>query len=331
MGYLTLNTRTLTLLCPSRLAFGLANLSGSYNGIDGGVGVGCTEPNWLVKVAESKENTIVFHATVDEELKQKAEATVARLKTRFQRDCQFEIYGGIPQHIGLGSTTSLLSGLYLAFCSLHEFDPSLEELGLATKRGGTSGIGCNVAIRGGWIWDLGHRTSSKKIPAPSSASLASPPMAISLDSSHKIEIVHFSFGGKGLHGQDEISFFIENGRVDESETKDILAIIAGGVLPSISYGDIKQLNQCIGSLQTLGLKRAEWGVQDNETKSFRASWPDIDKRHAIGLSSMGPTMYILTDDAAMIIEKIALLTKGHAKITQSPLAAPLEERLTKLC
>ncbi len=319
---------SLSLSCPSRLAFGLANLSGNFGGFDGGVGVGCIDPSWKLRLTESERNEFLFHTSIDETLTQKATETLKRLSELYGLKCKIEIEGGIPQHVGLGSTTSLLSGIYAGYCKLMGIKPTHAGLGNATKRGGTSGIGCNIAFLGGWVWDLGHSASDKTVPLPSSEAKAAPPMAIPIDAAKNVGIVHFSLGGQGLHGKKEVDFFKAQEAISECETNKILAILSGGLVPSLSYGDVFRINECIGLLQCLGLKKSEWLTQSPEVLKFKSDWEATEDSHSVGLSSMGPTMYILTDSPEEVASKVTRLSGGNANVYTTSAAMPLDSRVS---
>lgn len=306
-----------TVRCPSRLAFGLANLSLTYGGVDGGVGVSCEHPNWSVNVSRAQGQGVHFVAFPCNDVANAAVHLQERLEAKFRTRLAFKISNGIPSHHGLGSKTSLLAGMYLATCALLKKEPHTHELGQLTRRGGTSGVGCSVALNGGWVWDLGHRTTQKCDLLPSRFSSADPPRSIRLDVPNNISIVHFSLGGVGVSGQNEKLFFEKNTPIPISETRELLAIIAGGLIPSLYHGEIRDINNQINIMQKIGLKRREWDIQSPILHEFVRAWQDIDHDHSIGLSSTGPTLYILTDNPQKIAQKVELASEGRANIVQT--------------
>lgn len=286
----------ITVKSSARIHSALINESGFSGRVDGSIGFSIDSPFWVIVVRRDKINSPNDSNHLNEELLSALESTKQKIQDKYQLpNFSYKISGGIESHIGLGSKTALLMGFAKAVSRLFSLKIPYIEMAIIAGRGGTSGIGYWALQTGGFLWDAGRSyPEEKSCFSPSSASNNKPPKLIASIDLDEYYICHFRFSDKGLSGEKEELLFKSYCPVPHTDTKEILALISGSLVPSFldkSYGDIQK---SLSKLQALGFKSVEWAQQDKATRIFRDYWNSRMKEIALCLSSMGPTMYCLT-------------------------------------
>jgi beta-RFAP synthase len=82
--------------------------------------------------------------------------------------------------------------------------------------------------------------------------------------------------------------------VPAEESAESILCVASQIVPALLEKNECQLQAGLRRLQDLGFKRVEWAHQDDCTKAFREYWTKRARNEALLLSSMGPTVCILT-------------------------------------
>lgn len=290
-----------TCCASSRLHCALINESGLDGRIDGGVGFALAYPFWRVSVARAAEAEIL--GLESKELIDAVGDAVDAL--RFGNPLRITVDAYIEPHIGLGSKTSLLLAVGASVRKLQAFDSSVLEIAETVGRGGTSGVGVHLFSHGHFVWDSGRTFPEEKSQfGPSSRRLARPPTLYRRHDAEWLTVVHFRFTDLGVYGQLETNVFGKYCPVPHSDTRQIQQIMENLIWRGLSDRNNDALQMGIRSIQCLGFKRAEWGIQSDATKAFRRYWEQKVSSTALGLSSMGPTMYCITADAS---EAIAII------------------------
>ena len=282
---------------PSRLHFTLIDLNGSLGRIDGSVGAALEYPNWIINVEASEKL----------EVKVSGEARPAEIKKlilKFSRrygiepNFYVEVSGGIPRHIGLGSTTQLALGVAYALAKISGVDASLRELAYAMGRGGTSGIGVAAFEAGGVIVDGGHSFGPKKHKKtflPSRYSRAPPPPVLARYYPPKdwLWVVVAPLGYRGAHGHREAEIFRRSCPISEAEVEKLSRIILMKLMPALAEFDIESFGESLNSLQTLGFKKLEVRLAGRLPRKLMELMRE-QGAYGAGLSSFGPAVYGLT-------------------------------------
>ncbi len=261
--------------------------------IDGGIGFAIDEPKWEICVGRDISNSKL---NVDLEFENEIEKLKSRFIARFKLpDFTITIPTKIESHIGLGSKTALLLGIGKATSKLFELGLSPSEIAIEAKRGGTSGVGYWASQKGGVVWDAGRRfPRDKSTFLPSSYSSSRPPKLITSFDLNDYYICHFRYAKKGVFGKVELAIFKDNCPLSHDSTRELLSVISGVLVPSLLSSCDDGVQLALKSIQELGMKKIEWSHQDSETLKFKKYWESLDTNIALGLSSMGPTMYCLT-------------------------------------
>ncbi|MRX06785.1 hypothetical protein GJ697_02945 [Pseudoduganella sp. FT25W] len=283
-----------SIRAPARIHTALLNESGYLNRIDGSIGFVVDRPYWDITISADKSCMNLSH--LDSELVPRLLETVAIFEIQFKLQIGVSISGEIPIHSGLGSKTSLLMGVGNAISELFNLNLHPPEIAAIVKRGGTSGLGIWAGSKRGFLWDAGRQYPNQKSTfSPSSTSIAKAPKLISNISIGEFSICHFRFTDRGISGISEQSVFTNNCPLPENEAIEALAIVGGGILPALLEKDIVNIQAPLRSLQRIGLKKIEWDLQSSVTKEFRSYWEKCVPDITLCLSSMGPTLYCLTD------------------------------------
>lgn len=286
----------ITVKSSARIHSALINESGFSGRIDGGIGFSIDSPSWEIVVSRNEINSPNDSSHLNKELLDALESTKQKIQDQYQLpNIHYKISDGIESHIGLGSKTALLMGFSKAVSRLFNLDISHLEMAIIAGRGGTSGIGYWASQTGGFLWDAGRSyPEEKSCFSPSSASNNKPPKLIVSIDLDEYYICHFRFSDKGLSGKKEELLFKRYCPVPHIDTKEILALVSGSLVPSFLDKDCSNIQKTLNRLQMLGFKSVEWDQQDKATKRFRDYWNSRMEETALCLSSMGPTMYCLT-------------------------------------
>lgn len=282
------------ILSPSRLHFGLIDESGCSGRVDGGTGLSLYEPYWDVEV--QRKGGLIRGKDLSREHRKAIGFALKSLSHMLPGERPgVTVHRCVPPHIGLGSKTSLLLAIGRAICFLADSCMTAVDLATILGRGGTSGIGIHSVNRGGFIWDAGHKFPEEKPEfGPSSQTLAKPAEVILARSVDWVDIVHFRFSEIGVNGQEERSVFKKECPIPACESNESLLCVSSLIAPAIVEKDECLLQTGLGRLQRTGFKKREWLHQDVITTRFKRYWDSLGVSEALGLSSFGPTLYVLT-------------------------------------
>jgi beta-ribofuranosylaminobenzene 5'-phosphate synthase len=209
--------------------------------------------------------------------------------------------------------------LALAIREHFSIDVSYTELARLVRRGGTSGIGVHISDAGGVVVDAGHSFPDEKLTfLPSSKSLAPPPLLVEAQSAPEgCQIVHVRLEARGISGDLERDFFSKHCPIPEQETQRLLEIVDQHLLPGIRCRSLSEINRSLASIQNLGLKAREWSIQGSSTATLRKKWQSLkfSTDLPLCLSSMGPTVFVLTDNPDFVYHQLLSLDVPEQSIS----------------
>jgi beta-ribofuranosylaminobenzene 5'-phosphate synthase len=299
----------------ARLHFGLFNLSGLHGRVDGGAGIAVAHPTCSISVRDGTD-TVISQKPLSAQMAHSVARAISSFRSKFGLPgCEIEILQGIPEHAGLGSKTACMMALGRALSAHFGLDLDYVDIAGLVGRGGTSGVGVHASEHGGIVIDEGHDfPGEKQTFVPSSASGAWPPPLRARETAPSgCAVVHLRFDAHGLSGAAEKRFFGENCPVPDEETQDLLDTVEQILLPGVQNASLAHINEALGRLQQLGLKAREWDIQSAATRSLRDRWEELrcqrrrDSLPPLCLSSMGPTVFVLTDDAGRATDELSRL------------------------
>ncbi len=297
---------------PSRIHITLIDLNASIGRMDGGIGLALDEPS--IELEAVKSDKISVDGPLADRAKDAAEKTLHGLG--LTGGVKLKIKRGFAKHVGLGSGTQTALATAKAICELNDRDTTPLEMARLVGRGGTSGIGIEAFTSGGFILDGGHSTGQKSGFLPSSASKAPPPPTL----------VNYKFPDwkvvlvipkvdMDIHGREEVNIFKTYCPLPIEGVRKLSHLILMKILPSIVERDIVGFGDGISSIQKVGFKKIEVGLQTPEVKELMKTCSEHSP--AVGLSSFGPVIYCITEDesdllGALVGENIDIvLTKAN--------------------
>lgn len=281
----------LEITTPSRVHITLIDLNASIGRIDGGIGLALEKPRIRISARESDE--LLVRGLLKERAVEAAEKVLKALK--IEGGVEIKIKEAYPQHIGLGSGTQIALAAGKAICSIYKKNLSIHEIARIVGRGGTSGIGVAAFERGGFILDGGHSTKEKKDFLPSSASRASPPPVLARyefpDWKMVLVIPRIK---EEFYGRREIDIFQRYCPIPIAEVRKLSHLVLMKLLPSLAEEDIESFGKAINSIQKIGFKKLEVGMQSGEVRDLMKLCGRYS--YGVGLSSFGPAIYCIVED-----------------------------------
>jgi beta-RFAP synthase len=274
-----------------RLHFGLIDLSGATRRIDGGIGLSIRDP--LIEVTIDPSRVIEIQAPPQlRAICVTAFRTVAALVEDLT--ARITVRSEILPHSGFGSGTQIA----LSVCkALVEFikrdDISIEQLAIASGRGGTSGIGIHAFQRGGLIVDGGRAWPTQKREMGPSASFNFadiPPCIANLAFPDWGICVALPRGMQRLHGEKEQALFQQLTPLPTSEVDVISRVILMGILPCVASSDFEGFCESMEELRKVGMKKKQWDLLGGEANPCAYLLKQNGFR-GISTSSWGPIIF----------------------------------------
>lgn len=285
----------------------LAMHSGEYR-INGGIGFAIDSP--ACELAFSAASNFVID---DQRTDPLSASELARLDSILQAEqvrqgfataLAVSISGKMRTHFGFGSGTAVSLASLEALHRLNGSTPSPEVLISASGRGGTSGIGINTYFSGGCVFDLG-RSDEEDTHVPSHQVTAfRPPLVldhlpmpewdigicIPLAIPHKTEA-------------EEQVFFERACPLSAGAVYETLYHSLFGLYAAVREADRATFCRALRAVQECAWKnteRLEYGPALVEIEQALYAC----RADAIGMSSLGPSLFFLADDVADVVNKM---------------------------
>ncbi|MDN4984657.1 sugar kinase [Bradyrhizobium sp. WYCCWR 13022] len=278
-----------------RIHVGLTDLGFASQRRFGGVGFAIDYPITVMEFNGSSE----FALTGLDGLDLPARAELQRIFVRLQDLARAKPFcahlsAHAPQHCGFGSKTTLVLSLIAGANEFLKLGLSREQMQLMSGRGGTSGIGIHTFFAGGVICDGGHPSHLGAQLLPSSARskpLLAPPVLSWMGFPQQWKVVLLLGKDRSLSGAEEAEFFRRNAPIERQDALETIAIIHHGVLPAFATADRPALARALSDLHSHGFKLRELLRCDSVTQDCYRHLSALGC--AVGLSSMGPLLYVL--------------------------------------
>jgi beta-ribofuranosylaminobenzene 5'-phosphate synthase len=307
--------RTFEIIAPSRIHFGLHDCGYSTDRIFGGVGVSFNGFQTLVQVKMSTKSEILYDKNIS--VSNRTIDSINELLSNLHRltePTSIHIKRTAPEHHGLGSKTTLL--LSIAKSSIMSSGEgkkfSQDDIVRLSNRGGASGVGVNSFWTGGLVADSGHlEDHSKRNFQPSSRrDITIVPKIVSrvdMPANWRISLFIDPLA-KIYEGATESEVFSKNMPINDSENLRAIAITYQGIIPSVLENDIKQFSKAIYDMNHCGMKSIEVGLQTEMSKIFmEKAW---GLHYAAGVSSFGPTIYVIHENIDSNFSQIKRIAKS---------------------
>ena len=285
---------------PARLHLGLHDCGYATRRIFGGVGVIIDGLPTTVAAHPSSNSEVTFEGSLTPSARtiESVDILLSKINSNIG-PIKASVYSAAPEHMGLGSKTSLLLAIAQSAFLAYGYKPgeNLERIVAITGRGGTSGIGVNGFLGGGLIVDGGHNPSSQERSfRPSSGrqpTRIAPVIArVAMPETWRVQLF-FDPEFKSIEGTKEQELFEELMPLPNHEILAAMSATFHSILPSIIEKDIDMLAVGLQDLNGVSMKQREVQLQTRNTREFlRAAW---GSGKAAGLSSFGPTVFIISE------------------------------------
>ncbi|MFA4849487.1 MAG: beta-ribofuranosylaminobenzene 5'-phosphate synthase [Methanoregula sp.] len=305
-----LDERRIIVNTPSRIHVSLIDMHGGSGRVDGGIGIALDEPGVLLEVQQSPDIRVTGCDIATQERVSGIASEVLR-QIHARAGATIHIRSHYPAHTGLGSGSQLALATARALCELYGKKIPVTELAQVVGRGGTSGIGTAAFEQGGFIIDGGHRfgpDGDKTEFRPSSASrgISPPPVIARHDFPVEWKILLATPAvPTGASGAMEADIFRRHCPVPLSEVQALCHEVLMRMLPGIVEHDLDLFGSSINTVQSLGFKKVELGLQLPEVTGLLEVMRGAGAAGA-GISSFGPTVYAIGDTDMNAINQAAL-------------------------
>lgn len=283
-----------TVRAHSRLACCLLDMNGERGRVDGTLGISLNEP--YVEVVASPGSRLEVDPEHEVADAVRAGVSLAERIAGGPVNVRVGLSNWIRPHVGLGHKTQTVLAVAAASLSALEIPYSMIGLARASGRGGTSGAGVHTFLGGGVVLDGGHRfgEGGKATFGPSSfmSDVGPPPLVARIEPPDELRVVIASpIGIEGASGEAEARFFARQFPIGRADTDALIADVLMRLIPAIIEGDFAQIDAGIEAIQHSTFKQGIWAAQAAPIQVARERL----RREgiAVGLSSMGSTMYSL--------------------------------------
>lgn len=300
--------RRVIVEAPSRLHLSLIDMNGSIGRVDGGIGIALSHPVSLLEACWGETLVVQGGDVAAQDRVRKVASTILPYLGR--NGATFTLHRTIPNHMGLGSGTSLSLATAVALYRLAGKLEDIRTLAVLAGRGGTSGIGTAAFETGGFLVDGGHRFGKGKakstfLPSSASAGINPAPVIIRhpFPEDWKILLV-LPVSVPGASGEEERDIFQAACPVPRFEVQEICHEVLMRLLPGLVEHDLDSFGAAVNHIQELGFKKVEISRQAPLVPHLLTALRDAGAACA-GMSSFGPTVYAITDTDPDSLQKAA--------------------------
>lgn len=279
-----------------RLHLGLLDMGGITAAQYGGAGLCLSSPPTLVSAEPTERN--VVRGLEEESRGDLVLRALDRLTEATGISATIVVGSCAPAHMGFGSTTSLVLASLTGAVASVGVDVNEATLKRLSHRGGASGIGLNGFFTGGFLVDGGHRGNSPVFdPSEFRVPSETPAVRVRLVIPDTWAFHLILPEGTVWTPQSEREFFHRNTPIPAGEVHESVSLVYHSLVPSMERSDLAGVSRALARLHEIGFKRREVLGQ---TPSVRAALDAIRamKIGAVGMSSMGPLVYVITDKEA---------------------------------
>jgi beta-ribofuranosylaminobenzene 5'-phosphate synthase len=288
----------------ARLTFSMIDLNGSMGRRNGVASLAISNPHFQASVFSADRSSVSGPPAATSELEAPMLEMLAHLQDRLSGpSVRVTCESLMPQHVGLGSKTTILLAVAKAYAALSQAEVSTAELAKICKRGGTSGASVNLIDRGGFLVDGGHQNPldfdedpgiylvpSRKAGAPERI----PPVLVNAPFP-AWPILLIKPRGAGLSGSGEYKWFEETFPLPLAAVQKVAHLVLMGLAPAIAEANYGAFCQTLNRLtfETL-YKQEQIKTHSDEVRHVLNTAMKHGAIDGIGISSQGPTCFAFT-------------------------------------
>lgn len=294
-----------------RLHITLIGMNRTGYRINGGVGFSLSEPSMKIKAVISKTISLIdlrdFPFSPKELRRIKEVISMEKKRLKFSHNVNIEISGAMPTHFGFGSSTATRLACLEALHILNGNKPKKNQLITASGRGGTSGIGVNTYFEGGFVVDLGRKAKNYfYLPSQLTEKRSEMPLLM-----QRLDMPNWDIGVcipnkiQEKSEKEEVEFFKKTCPISPANVNKILYNVIYGL-----YAAVREHSKYTFCLAIREIQKCEW--KQAERRQYGNSLLKVEQQlyscgaHAVGMSSLGPSIFFLADNINSVIEKIKI-------------------------
>jgi len=284
----------------------LAMHNGEYR-INGGLGFALADPSCELTFYAATDFSIddqrIIPLDGNESKRLITLLQVEKKRHEFSIAAEIVIIGNMRAHSGFGSGTAISLACLEGLHRLNGSMPSPIELVAASGRGGTSGVGIHSYFSGGCVFDLG-RAADTNVHVPSHQATASHSLLLDqlpmpdweIGICIPLNILHKS-------QDEERAFFKRTCPLPAEAVYKTLYHSLFGLYAAIRDADRTTFCNALRAIQVCAWKQAERLEYGEELIEIEQALY-VKGAEAVGMSSLGPSLFFLADDVAKIVSQM---------------------------
>ncbi len=298
------------LIVASRLHLTLLALHNGEYRINGGLGLAVRNPSCELLFSKSTDFSIRDERNnplTSNESNRLESLLFAELKLRnFDYALDVVLIGNMRPHAGFGSGTAITLACLEALHLMNGSQATPAELIAASKRGGTSGVGIHSYFSGGYVFDLGRKIDGS--PFMPSNQTGSKQLPLLLDQG---PMPDWKFGiclPAGIPHKtqaEEREFFARTCPLPAVAVYETVYHTLFGLYAALREADHSGFCNALKTIQTCAWKQAERQEYGRELLDIEQAIYSAGAE-AVGMSSLGPSLFFLADEVPGIIEKMRI-------------------------
>jgi beta-ribofuranosylaminobenzene 5'-phosphate synthase len=277
--------------------------------INGGIGFAAQSPYVNVSAEDSSSFEVKDERGhgFDAKSEKRLLASLGALKEKYEfaQAVSITISGNAYSHYGFGTGTAIRLACLEALMLVNDHPVSKGELIRLSGRGGTSGIGIHTYFHGGLVLDLGRKNDGKAhIPSSQAKGKLSTPLLLQQVAMPEWEIgICIPSHIKALTEKEEKTFFAKTCPIPEAEAHKAMYHAVAGVYAAVQEHDKTVFEASIKALQECAWKKAERQMHGEPLSELESQLYEMGAT-AVGMSSLGPSLFFLADDMDAVIGKM---------------------------
>lgn len=290
-------TKALTVTISPRLHLGLISMHAGGLRKNGGIGFAVSGPRATVKIEKGTGLLLEDHR--DLPLSSRETETLSNLvlsvcsENGLDHNFRVSIHGGLKTHVGMGSGTGIRLAILEGIFRINGRKIDRSALILASKRGGTSGVGINTYFDGGLILDLGVPQDNLPLGPSSVATPGRIPIALPRVAMPAWPMCLCLPAAVTPKTQDqEVEFFNRVAPIHPAGSFEAGYHSLVGVYAAAIEGNIDHFCKAINYLQLTEWKRQEWAQYGSDLQEVALSLRELGAE-SIGMSSLGPLLFCI--------------------------------------
>ncbi len=306
-----------------RLHLSLLDLSDRGYRRNGGLGFALAEPLTKLVFRKStvtsvaKLSAIGYSYSEEQELLHRIES--ARKNHDLRQAICLESVTPILRHSGFGSGTAISLACMEATFLLNNRPIQQHDLQALSGRGGVSGVGINTYFNGGVVCDIGRRADAGPF-LPSDAIEAPPEMPVTLIASAMPSWDIGILTPRTMRPRtmaEERELFSSNCPLSMQDVCSTIYHAVFGAIGAILASDLPTFCSAVTALQQGAWKRAEIAQYGKGMQAIIEQLQQLGC-DAVGMSSVGPTLFFLAEDFESVFPSVKEECSGHLVFRTRP-------------